>query len=392
MKWLIMRRCGSTINYAAFIAVYYIYMSGSLRMSPSEIGLVYAVLLFSNQIFALPAGMIGDRLGFRVPMILGCFIDAGSYFTLAMSATAVGAFVAVFGIGLGGCLFSTNARAELLSYTTGDKSRTALVQGDFLRWSNIGALIGPMVGFVILKGNLERSPFFLFGAVELLLMIPVLMERTKKGKGVLEPTNQLKEIEAPASAGYWHQFLWLHLIGAIPVGLAASAPVVFPYIFDNILQLPADNSIAQLVRSFVVIVLQAWFSVRLISNARITTSLVTSGFLLICLIGLATFSTNSMWLFALSGLFGICQVMATTAIYNGVIFIGTPKGKATAFGLSKLVLAVSTFCILRFVPSLLSAWQSSFQDHHVLVISLLLVTLVLTFIVVSFKFAAEKEA
>jgi len=392
MKWLIVRRCGSTITYSAFLSIYYIYMNNVLHMTPAEIGSVYAVLLFANQILALPAGMVGDRWGFRLPIILGCLTDAASYLILAFSTGGEGAYMAAVGIGLGGCLFSTNARAELLSYTRDDKSRTARVQGEFLRWTNIGALLGPLLGFAVLKSDMQRSPFVMFAAAELLLLVPIVLERSanpqESGKfGGLAPSN----LPSPSST-YWRQFTLLHLLAAIPVGLAASTPVVFPYIFDTILHRPADNSIAQLLQNLVIIVLQTWFSVRLLSASRIKTSLVMSGVLLFCLIGLATFSTSSGWLFALSGLFGVCQVIATTAIYNGVIFMGTPKGKAAAFGLSKLVLAISTFCILKSVPMILYAWQRLFECQVQTIVSFLSLMSGFTLFAIFFRFVREREA
>lgn len=383
MNWLIIRRCGSTITYSAFLSILYIYMSASLQMSPSDIGSVYAVLLLSNQIFALPAGIVGDRWGFRLPMILGCLVDAASYCILAFSSSAEGAFIAAVGIGLGGCLFSTNARAELLSFTDGDKNRTARVQGEFLRWTNIGALIGPVVGFCILNAKLERMPFYLFVVLELLLLIPILAGKpsTPSAMKKTAPVAEQGKIDQP-SINYWRQFILLHLLAAIPVGLAASAPIVFPYVFDTILHVPADNSIAQFVRNFVIIVLQGWISIRLISTANIRMALVISGFLLFCLMGLATFAPSSFWLIAMSSLFGICQVIATTAIYNGIIFVGTPKGRAAAFGLSKLILALSTFCILKLIPSFLMTWQNTFQGHIPQLVSFISVFFALTLLAV----------
>jgi MFS family permease len=367
-------------------------MNNVLHMTPAEIGSVYAVLLFANQILALPAGMMGDRWGFRLPMVLGCLTDAASYLILAFSTSGEGAYIAAVGIGLGGCLFSTNARAELLSYTRDDKSRTARVQGEFLRWTNIGALLGPLLGFAVLKSDMQRAPFLMFAAVELLLLVPIALEMSARPRGSENDAAPVPSNVPSPSSTYWRQFVMLHFLAAIPVGLAASTPVVFPYIFDTILHRPADNSIAQLLQNLVIIVLQTWFSVRLLSTSRIKTSLVMSGVLLFCLIGLATFATSSGWLFALSGLFGICQVIATTAVYNGVIFMGTPKGKAAAFGLSKLVLAISTFCILKSVPLILYAWQRLFECQVQTIVSFLCLMSGFTLFAIFFRFVREREA
>ncbi|KJV07104.1 hypothetical protein VZ95_20260 [Elstera litoralis] len=352
---IIVRRCGSAITYALFISIYFNFLQDQLGWDADSASLFYSFLLFSNQVFALPAGIFGDRFGFKPMMVVGCIIDAICYLALATSPGVFVAISAAVGIGIGGCLFSTNARAELLTASHGNKREAARQQGRFLRWTNVGSLIGPVLGLLVLQHNNYTLALSVSAAFEVALSIPLILGWLRGG--TREKSSKITKLTLLDIGPQRKSFIKLHLWAFIPVGLASSAPILFPYIFTNVVSSPDDNSIAQLIRNIVVIVLQSWASQALLIEGKLSRILIACSMLTFCIFILAfLFPYNSM-IFGLSALFGLIQVFTTTAIYNGIVLIGSTERQATFFGASKLLLSASTFIVLQAIP-LLMIWLS----------------------------------
>lgn len=154
-----------------FLAVIFTQQFG---LTPGQAGLVLAVISLSYQIAGVIGGPLSDRIGRRLTMVPGLFLQAVGFLSYAWVRSLwalVGAGVLV---GVGGGLFAPAARAGIAALASDEQERTTAFSVRGVA-ANIGMSIGPLLGAVLIG-----SPLLFFGAAAvfhavLALALPLLL-------------------------------------------------------------------------------------------------------------------------------------------------------------------------------------------------------------------------
>jgi MFS family permease len=337
-----------------FLSIFFLYLTVDLNASPSSAGWYFGVLFFSNQAFALPARLLGDRIGAGAVMAAGCGLELLAYSTLYLSLFSGSAFVACLLLGVGGCLFSANARAAMLGAPLGQPRLAASQQTSFVRWTNLGALLGPLLALAVWRWASVRDGILICSVVELFSATIFLFGNRKvRGGSTLSPAKPV--FIKPASRRPDADFLFHNAVAALPVTLAASAPFLVPHLFFDLHGRPDQIIVAQFIRVALIIILQFWAirAFRPIRNAN-TYSLVLFFILLsgIC-VGVAAAELTADW--AVVVLFGLVQLAAGSVTSDTVIADAVDGGEEALFGWSKLVMAGAGLVLMPIFAYLTSA-------------------------------------
>ena len=161
--------------------------------NPSLIGTIYALGAVANTIGYIPFGMLADRYGRKVFIIIGGFLPFFSYaiFGLTLNPTWLIFASILGGIGLAGGLgvaINSTALLALLTNTTNDKNRTFVfgaLQGSWISAVTIGSLLSFLPSILIAAFSLDSytahsySYFIMSGFVAVSTVI-ILFVKEKK--------------------------------------------------------------------------------------------------------------------------------------------------------------------------------------------------------------------
>lgn len=341
---LIAKRCGSAFTYGILLSSLYLYLTHSLGVAPENTGLYLAALVFANHATALPASRLAEIFGPGRVMLLGCALDVIAYALLYGWQTPSAALAAVTLLGTGGCLFSMHARHAMLHAETtagAEAPRQATArQGLYLRWTNAGALAGPVLAGFLIAHQLLHAGFLLCLAVELLLAAVLLKHLPATPANLPAPARNRA---APPPAGFW----FAHLFAALPLALAASGPILVPYLFAELRHRPDLIAPGQLARSAAIILLQIWASefFPLKRNARLCLAMLAVIALAATTFSLTDLSLPSAWFLAVA--LGITQLAAASLITS---LTPTAGGEAAPLPWSRAILAIPALVLLPLIP------------------------------------------
>ncbi|RAS13390.1 MULTISPECIES: MFS transporter [Microvirgula] len=142
---------------------------GALGLTGWASGLVMGMRVFSQQGLFLLGGMLGDRLGYRPAILLGCLIRSAGFVLLGWAVSLPVLFVAAFLTGFAGALFTPCAHAFLAAECRNDAHRRQAFALHNLV-SEAGMLLGPLVG-MLLTGISYAVTGLAAGGIFLLLTI-----------------------------------------------------------------------------------------------------------------------------------------------------------------------------------------------------------------------------
>lgn len=152
-------------------------VSDEFGLTGTELGIVMSSALFGMAVGALTLGPIADRIGRRNMTILAILVNGVGLFlsATATSATELGLWRVVTGLGIGGILVGTN----VLSAEYASRKHRGLAISIYAAGYGIGASLGgtAMVGLINNYG--WRSVFVVGGimtVISLLLVLPLLPE------------------------------------------------------------------------------------------------------------------------------------------------------------------------------------------------------------------------
>ena len=346
---ILWRRFFSGLAYTAMQSVFFVYLQHYKGFETYQIAGAFSVLVFTSQAFSIFAGAWGDQFGRTRIMMIGCLLDVIAYSLLIfMDNSSLLLLVSTGLFGLGSTLFSTNARAFMISGGETQYAAKTKAQGKFLRISSMASMIAPLLAMPFIHWNhadwliwcsfvIEICMFFF-----LLIAIPrgiccaYRFERFK--------FCQIKEVLTK-------NFILAHLLLFIPLGMASSFYVIFPYVFNNLL---SDNDlipIAFFVNNLVAVLLQTNFSRHVNLNIK---KLVYIAPILLLLLLLPWFyvleNLSIITVFAYLLIFALISLFANTALANLLVCFDTGKNQGVMFGLSKLILSMTTALVMNVIP------------------------------------------
>ncbi|WP_255298369.1 MDR family MFS transporter [Brevibacillus dissolubilis] len=105
MKWLLVLSVLMNMGFYALIPYLTLHVTGSYGWTLAMAGLMLGVRQFSQQGIAFIGGMVADRFGYKLTMILGIFARATGFSAFAFCTETWQFFAAAILSGLGGSLF-----------------------------------------------------------------------------------------------------------------------------------------------------------------------------------------------------------------------------------------------------------------------------------------------
>ena len=150
------------------------YMSESLAATGTMIGLVLGLRTFSQQGLFFLGGALTDRFGVKRILLIGITIRIIGFVAAGLSHTTMQLMVAVILIGFAAALFSPAAEASFAVAGREAEDEGIITRSDlfaldalFLR---IGALIGPVLGALLLSSGFDVMCFIAAGIFGILLL------------------------------------------------------------------------------------------------------------------------------------------------------------------------------------------------------------------------------
>jgi MFS family permease len=178
------------IGYMNVVPLIYLVNVG---YNPSLIGAIYALGAVANTIGYIPFGMLADRYGRKIFIIVGGFLPFFSYaiFGLTLNPTWLIFASILGGIGLAGGLgvaINSTALLALLTNTTTDKNRTfvfGVLQGSWISAVTIGSLLSFLPSILMSTFSLDSSTahsysYFIMSAFVAASTVIMLFVKEKK--------------------------------------------------------------------------------------------------------------------------------------------------------------------------------------------------------------------
>lgn len=343
---LLTRRFISTLAYFAMQSVFAIYLQQK-GLSNVEIAFSLSLLFFCSQALAIFAGILGDRFGLARIMLVGCALDVLAYVFFLSADHYVVLLLATICFGLGSCLFSTNARACLLALAGEEYSQKTRLQGKFLRVTSFSSMTAPLLAI----------PFIKFEQIQWLIWCCFLMElvlfcfMVKPFYQVESVNHKVKFRLAQIREIITKEFLFVHLMLFLPLSIATSFFVIFPYLFNTKLGLPEHVPIALFVNGLMTVVLQAPFSKHInLTRQQIVwvAPLLAIGIIAPWFLALQYLSLFSAYLYLV--IFTVIEVYALTAMANLLVKFDNGTNRGFIFGSSRLLLSVMTMIVMNLIP------------------------------------------
>ncbi|RRN01760.1 MFS transporter [Bibersteinia trehalosi] len=343
---LLWRRFISTLAYFAMQSVFFIYLQQK-GLSNAEITFSLSVLFFCSYALAIFAGILGDRFGLAKMMLLGCLLDVCAYGLFLSADNYMALIGATICFGCGSCLFSTNARACLLALGGDDYSSKTRLQGKFLRVTSMSSMAAPLLAI----------PFIQFEWINALIWCCFLLEATLFAF-MVKPFYQVENVTHLVKFRWGQireiitkEFLFVHLMLFMPISIATSFFVIFPYLFDNKLGMPEQIPVALFINGLMTVSLQSYFSRKINLTPKQTawiSPLLAIGISVPWFITLHHASLFSAYAYLV--IFTLIEIYALTAMANLLVKFDNGKNRGFIFGSSRLIQSVLTMIVMNLIP------------------------------------------
>ncbi|AHG76663.1 MFS transporter [Mannheimia varigena] len=345
-KLLLVRRFISTTAFFSMQSVFFFYLKDK-GLDNAQIAFSLSLLLFCNQALAIFAGIWGDRYGLAKMMLLGCFLDVVAYVLFLAADNYLILLMATTCFGLGSCLFGTNARACLLALAGNEYAAKTRLQGKYLKVTSMSSMLAPLIIIPFIKYDLIETLIwccFILEAVLFAFMVKPFSAVENIQSKVKFRFSQIKEIITK-------EFLFAHLMLFLPLSVASSYFVIFPYLFDKVLNSPEHSPIALFINGILTVSLQSTFSRKI--NLTKQQLIWISPLLAIAIIApwfitvkIATLTAAYVY----TVIFTVVEVYALTAMANLLVKFDNGTNRGFIFGSSRLILSITTMITMNLVP------------------------------------------
>ena len=347
-KLLLWRRFISTLAFFSMQTVFFIYLQQK-GLSDAQIAFSLSVLFFCSQALAIFAGILGDRFGLAKIMLLGCLLDVVAYVFFLSAENYYVLLLATMCFGLGSCLFATNARACLLAIAGEEYEAKTRLQGKFLKVTSMSSMAAPLLAIPFIKFEHIHHLIwlcFMLEAVLFLFMMKPFYQMENVTTLVKFHWGQIREIITK-------EFIFVHLMLFVPLSVAMSFFVIFPYLFDNKLHAPEQIPVALFINGLMTVALQSSFSkhINLTKKQLMMVSPVLAlGMIVPWFITLHYASLVSAYVYLV--IFTLLEVYALTAMANLLVKFDNGKNRGFIFGSSRLLQSILTMIVMNLIPHL----------------------------------------
>lgn len=163
---------GFTFNLGFYMLLPYLadHLQHNLGISGWYVGAIIGLRVLSQQGMFLVGGTLGDRLGYKRLILLGCAVRIVGFTLLGVGQTVPILMLGAFFSGFAGALFTPSSQAYLASEYPEQKFRDKVFALQSLM-SEAGMLLGPLVGLLLLYVDFALVGVVSAGLFTLLLAI-----------------------------------------------------------------------------------------------------------------------------------------------------------------------------------------------------------------------------
>jgi MFS family permease len=163
---------GFTFNLGFYMLLPYLadHLQHNLGISGWYVGAIIGLRVLSQQGMFLVGGTLGDRLGYKRLILLGCAVRIVGFTLLGVGQTVPILMLGAFCSGFAGALFTPSSQAYLASEYPEQKFRDKVFALQSLM-SEAGMLLGPLVGLLLLYVDFALVGVVSAGLFTLLLAI-----------------------------------------------------------------------------------------------------------------------------------------------------------------------------------------------------------------------------
>ncbi|GAA2981942.1 MFS transporter [Actinokineospora diospyrosa] len=173
MRVLLVNQFGVNTGFYLLIPYLATHMTEDLGLSAALVGVVLGVRNLSQQGLFLLGGTAADRLGVRGVIIAGCGVRAVGFGLFALGDSAGVLLAAAVLSGVAGALFNPAVRAYIAVETPPERRAEAFAL--FSVYAQTGALVGPVLGSVLLLVDFRLSATVAAGIFALLTVVQALV-------------------------------------------------------------------------------------------------------------------------------------------------------------------------------------------------------------------------
>ena len=176
-----------------------IFMRDDLGMESVAIGLVLGIRTFAQQGLFIVGGAFADKLGARRLILIGCATRIVGFIVLGFASNFAGVLLGAFLTGIAGALFSPAISSLSAEVGTQGEREGKRTRAQFFAlmavWGELGAVVGPLLGALLLGVGFQTMAFG--GAVVFTLAYVILYVRL--------PRHDAAIVSLPGGA-WWHVF------------------------------------------------------------------------------------------------------------------------------------------------------------------------------------------
>lgn len=143
---------GLTFNFGFYMLMPYLagHLSENLGLAGWAVGLVLGIRVFSQQGLFLLGGLLGDRIGYRRAILIGCAVRCVGFAVFGFSESLTVLLLAACLSGFAGALFTPCAQAYLADECQ-DAQRRKQAFALHNMASTAGMLLGPLAGLLFIS-------------------------------------------------------------------------------------------------------------------------------------------------------------------------------------------------------------------------------------------------
>ncbi len=179
---------GFSFNLGFYMLLPYLaeHLQSALHLSSWHVGLVIGLRVLSQQGLFLVGGTLGDYLGYKRLILLGCLVRVGGFLLLGFSHNLGLLLLGAFLTGFAGALFTPSSNAYLAHEAVDQASRNRLfAMQSWMR--EAGMLLGPLVGLTLISFDffwvgLSSALMFLLLFVIQWYYLPSLSVSSRRGR------------------------------------------------------------------------------------------------------------------------------------------------------------------------------------------------------------------
>ncbi|MFJ3921506.1 MFS transporter [Streptomyces sp. NPDC090022] len=172
VRLLLVNQLGVNIGFYLLIPYLATHLTDDLGMSAAVVGLVLGLRNLSQQGLFLIGGSAADRLGARGVIIAGCGLRTLGFALFALGDALPVLIAASVLSGLAGALFNPAVRTYV-AQESGDRKAEAFAL--FNVFATAGALIGPLLGSLLLFGGFRAAALTAAGVFALLTLAQAIV-------------------------------------------------------------------------------------------------------------------------------------------------------------------------------------------------------------------------